>query len=173
MFSEELKITKDRVAVLIGVKGATKKKIEKKANIKLDITKEGEVTITGEDSLNIFNSVPIIKFIGRGFNPEVALKLLNEEYSYELINIYDFTGKSKAKFTRIKARLIGTKGKARSVIEKLTDTNICIYGKTVGIIGKVMDVILAKAALEKILKGAPHGNVYKFIELQKQLDGKN
>jgi ribosomal RNA assembly protein len=167
MYTEDLKIPKDRVAVLIGTKGVTKKKIEKKARIFLNVSKEGEIEISGEDSLDVFNSVPIIKAIGRGFNPDKALKLLDENYSMELINIQNFTGKAKDKFTRMKARLIGTGGKARNVIERLTDVQICIYGKTVCIIGKIEDVLLAKQAVEKLLKGAPHGNVYKFIELQK------
>lgn len=168
MYSEELKITKGRVAVLIGTKGVTKGKLEKKLNVQINVTKDGDVTIDGDDSLDIFNSVPIIRAVGRGFNPEKALKLLDERYVFELVNIQDFTGKSKSKFTRMKARLIGTQGKARGVIERLTDVDVCIYGKTVGIIGKIEDVIVAKAAIEKLLKGAPHGNVYKFIELQKE-----
>ena len=93
--------------------------------------------------------------------------LLNEEYRLEIINIQDFTKKSKKKFVRIKARLIGKQGKARKVLEKLTMTDISVYGKTVCIIGKIEDVMLAKIGVEKLLKGAPHGNVYKFIELQK------
>ena len=60
---------------------------------------------------------------------------------------------------RIKARLICTK-----VIEKLTNTNLVIYGKTVSIIGRHEDVINAKEAVKYLLEGAPHGNVYNFLE---------
>ncbi len=167
MYSAELKIPRDRVAVLIGKKGTTKRLIERRARTRIEVTKDGDVYISGEDSLNVFNTSPIVKAIGRGFNPNIALMLLNEDYVLEIINISDYSKKSNKKFVRIKARLIGTKGKAWKVLEKLTMTDISVYGKTVSIIGKVEDVIVARGALEKLLKGAPHGNVYKFIELQK------
>lgn len=167
MFSSELKIPRERVAILIGKKGVTKKTIERRTRTRITVNKDGEVLIEGEDSLDTFNTGPVVKAIGRGFNPDIALMLLNEEFRLEIINIQDFTKKSKKKFIRIKARLIGTQGKARKVLEKLTMTDISVYGKTVCIIGKIEDVMLAKIGVEKLLKGAPHGNVYKFIELQK------
>ena len=54
------------------------------------------------------------------------------------------------------------------MLESLTDSHISIYGKTVAIIGGVTDVIVAKQAIEKLLKGSPHGNVYRFISLQRK-----
>ena len=160
---KELNITKLRVTVVIGVKGKTKRKIEKLTKTKLNISKEGSVIIEGS-SINCFVAEKVIKAVGRGFNPDVALKLCDEDYVFEIINIIDFTGKSKKKFVRIKARLIGTQGKARKVLERLTNTNVIIYGKTVSIIGKYDDVATAKEAVEYLLEGAPHGNVYKFLE---------
>ncbi|MEK6826272.1 MAG: RNA-processing protein, partial [Nanoarchaeota archaeon] len=86
------------------------------------------------------------------------------ENNIEIINIKDFAGKSEKKLVRIKARLIGTKGKARRVIENMTNTEIVIYGKTISIIGKVENVDVAKRGTEILLRGAPHGNAYKYIE---------
>jgi ribosomal RNA assembly protein len=160
---QELSIPKLRIAVLIGTKGVTKKKIEKVTKTQISISKEGDVIIEG-DSLDCFVAEKVVKAVGRGFNPEVALQLVNEDFVLEVINILDFTGKSEKKFTRIKARLIGTKGKAKQVMENLTNTNIVIYGKTVSIIGKFEDIQIAKEAVEYLLEGAPHGNVYNFVE---------
>lgn len=168
MYSYELRIPKDRVAVLIGKKGATKRLIEKKTKTKLKISTTGDVVLKGEDNIALFVTQNIIKAIGRGFNPDIALTLLDENNLLEIIQIKDFTGKSKKKFTRIKARLIGTKGKAKKIIEQITNTTISIHGKTVSIIGAVENVGLAKRAIEKLLQGAPHGHVYKFIEAQKR-----
>jgi len=163
--SEEIKIPKDRIAVLIGEKGTTKRKLQKLTNTKITVSsKEGDVSIDSEDSYNAFLTSNIIKAIGRGVNPEIAFKLTNEEYTLEMINIHDFSGKSKKQEGRIKARVIGTEGKARLAIEKMTNTEISVYGKTITIIGKIEDVHLARRALDKLLNGAPHGNVYKFIE---------
>ena len=160
---QELSIPKLRVAVLIGTKGETKRKIERATNTKLKISKEGDVLIEGE-SLDCFVTEKIVMAVGRGFNPDVALKLKNEDYVLEIINITDYTGKSVKKFTRIKARLIGTKGKARKVFERLTNTNVVIYGKTVSVIGKSKNVGDAVEGIKYLLEGAPHGNVYKFLE---------
>lgn len=160
---QELSISKSRVAVLIGTKGITKRKIEKATKTKLKISKEGDVLIKGE-SLNCFITEKVVRAIGRGFNPDIALKLINEDYVLEVIKIMDFTGKSEKKFIRIKARLIGTKGRAKRTLESLTNTNIVIFGKTVSIIGKYDNIIIAREGVEYLLEGAPHRNVYKFVE---------
>ena len=74
----ELNIPKKRVAVLIGTKGSTKRKIEKITSTKLTIDSElGFVTIKGEDSLKTYQTKSVIEAIGRGFNPNIALSLLN------------------------------------------------------------------------------------------------
>ena len=166
MYEEELKIPRERVAVLIGTKGATKRRIQQATNTKITISKEGDVIIEAEEAVNAYLAVPIVKAIGRGVNPDVATELLKEDRCLELINMQDFTGRSVKKLTRLKARLIGTQGKARKVIERLTNTSITVYGKTVTIIGKSDEVFIAKQAVEKMLSGAPHGNVYKFIATQ-------
>lgn len=159
----ELKVPKARVAVLIGEKGKTKKLLEKTLKIKLEISREGDVIIGGNE-LDAYLSERIIKAIGRGFTPEKALSLTDEGNSLEIVEIKSFSGKSKKKLMRIKARVIGTGGKARKLLEILTNTKIVVYGKTVSILGGIEDVDLARAAVEKLLGGAPHGNVYKFIE---------
>ncbi len=79
-----------------------------------------------------------------------------------------FSRKSEKNLIRIRARLIGKEGKARMMLETLTNTHISIHGKTAAIIGEVYDVLLAKHAVERLLQGAPHGNVYKYIESQKR-----
>src|SRR3989344_1087441 len=87
-----------------------------------------------------------------------------KENSEEIINIKEFTKGSEKKFKRIKSRLIGTQGKTRKVIERLTNCNLVIYGKTVSLIGGVETIIIARKGVEKLLSGSPHGNVYGFIE---------
>jgi ribosomal RNA assembly protein len=167
--SEELKIPKERIAVLIGEKGQIKRKIQKLTNTQIVVSsKEGDVSIEGEDNFKVFLTLNIIKAIGRGFNPEVALKLLKEDHVLEMISIHDFSGKSKKQEERIKSRVIGTQGKARATLERMTNTHISVYGKTISVIGNVEDVHLAKRALDKLLNGTPHGNVYKFIDREKE-----
>lgn len=168
MFQSEVRIPRERVAVLVGKKGKTKKFIEKTTSTKLNVSKEGDIIISGNDNVSIFITTSIIRAIGRGFNPEKALTLWNEENSLEIIDIKKFSGASEKKLDRIRARLIGTAGKARNNLEMMTNTSISIYGKTISIIGKTEDVFLAKQAIEKLIQGSEHGNVYKYIEKQKK-----
>lgn len=167
-FYGEIKIPKDRVAVLIGTKGITKRMIEKKTGTQLKISKEGEVLVGGEDNLHIYITTTIVRAIGRGFNPDIAVQLWKDDIALEIVDIRDFSGKSEKKLQRIKARLIGTKGKAWITLEKNTNTSIVVYGKTVAIIGKVEDVQMARRAVEKLMQGAPHSNVYNFIDTLKK-----
>lgn len=163
---EQLKIPKERIPVLIGTKGSTKRKIQKLTNTILKInSEEGDVFIEGE-SLDVFNCLNIIKAIGRGFNPEIALKLLDDDYSFEMINVEEFS-RNKKDLIRIKSRLIGTEGRARKHIEDLTNTNIVVYGKTVCIIGKIDNVSIARQGIINLLQGSKHGNVYLYLEKQK------
>jgi len=163
---EQLKIPKERVPVLIGTKGVTKRKIQKLTKTTLKINSEnGDVFIEG-DSIDQFNCLKIVKAVGRGFNPEVALKLLDENNTIEIIPVEEFS-RNKKDLVRLRSRLIGTEGRARKNIEQLTNTNMVIYGKTVGIIGKVENVMLARQGIINLLQGSKHGNVYSYIEKQK------
>ena len=160
---EEIKIPKKRIAVLIGERGSTKRKIEKATLTRINVnSQEGDVNIEGSDSLNVYITKKIIKAIGRGFNPDIALSLLDEKNIFEIIDIREISGKSRNQEMRVKSRVIG-----RTRLEDLTNTHLSVYGKTVGIIGKVEDVDLARRALDKLIKGSPHQKVYKWVDVQR------
>ena len=167
LYSSELRIPKERVAIVVGKKGTTKRALEKTTKTKISITHEGEVIISGTDNVQIYITSLVVKAIGRGFNPEIASMLLDEQNTMEIISTSDISKRAKKNIERIRSRLIGRQGKARRMLETLTNTHISVYGKTTTIIGSVYDVLLAKHAVEKLIKGAPHGNVYRYIESQK------
>jgi len=167
-YSYNLKIPKERVAVLIGKKGEVKKEIETAGKVNLDIdSKEGDVVVSGKDPIQLYAIKEIILAIGRGFNPEVAMLLLKYDYGFELVNIADYA-KSKIDYQRLRGRVIGEEGKARKIIENLTETYICVYGKTVGIIGPFDSLSMARRAIESILGGSPHNPVYKWLERRRK-----
>jgi|APSaa5957512576_1039674.scaffolds.fasta_scaffold135052_1 ribosomal RNA assembly protein len=164
---EEIKIPRERIAILIGEKGVTKRQVEKVTKTKIDVnSKDGDVFIDGEDSLLVVTAGHIVKAIGRGFNPNIAMGLAREDTIMEMVNIQDFVGSSKKSEEITKARIIGTGGKARKTIETMTDTQVSIYGKTVAIIGKPESVFLARRAVEIILNGAPHSHAYMWVRKQ-------
>lgn len=169
-FIQEIKIPKERVAILIGKKGFIKKSLQSRLHIKLLIDSlTGLVTISGEDNLKVYEAKNVVQAIARGFNPDIAITLLDEDNIFESIDISEYSNNSRNKLLRLKSRAIGREGKAREIIEKLTDTNICIYGKTISIIGNVGNVPIARKGIEHLLRGSNHSNVYYWIEQQEKL----
>lgn len=168
-YSYDLKITKDRIAVLIGTKGETKHDIEKETNCKINVdSNEGDVNISGKDAVMLFALREVIKAIARGFNPEIAKQLLKQDYSLEIISLNDYS-REKNHQQRLKGRVIGMEGKARANIENLTECYVSVYGKTIAIIGKIEMVSICKRAIESLLSGSPHKNVYKWLERQRRM----
>ena len=90
--TDYLKIPQNRVGALIGSNGNVKKSIEKATGTILDIdSDEGTVYITPrddmEDPLGVWNANHIVKAVARGFNPEVALKLVSDDIYLEVISL--------------------------------------------------------------------------------------
>lgn len=167
-YSYELKIPEERIAVLIGAEGKTKREIEAATNCKLTISKEGDVEITGEDALLLYTTREIVRAISRGFNPAIALQLLKSDYVLEVIDLSDVAAGKKNVLERLRGRIIGSEGKSRREIEHLSDTSISVYGKTVGIIGEVGQVELAREAVAMLVRGSMHRTVYQFLERKRK-----
>mgnify|MGYP005839155297 CR=1 FL=1 len=161
---ELIRIPEERIGVLIGPNGSTKKKIEKKTKTNIEVdSREGEVSISGEGE-EFFKAVDIVKAIGRGFSPERALTLLKDDYLLKIIEITDFAGKNSSNQKAKRGRVIGRKGTARTEIEKKTHCLISVYGKTVSIIGLANEIETATHAVELLLSGARHETMENFLE---------
>lgn len=163
-----LKIPMDRIGVLIGEKGETKKKLEDATGIKLEIDSEtGEVTIDeekAEDPSNALKVQDVVKAIGRGFSEERAFRLLDDEVFFRLYDVRDWAGKSPKRVRQVRARLIGTGGKTRRLVEELTGVDVSISGNTVALIGDLLHLGIAEKAVEMLLEGSKHAAVYRFME---------
>lgn len=163
-FMYAVRIPKERVPVLIGTKGSTKKQLEADVGVSLKVDSEdGDVQIFGEDALALLAAREIVRAIGRGFNPDVALALTKPDFALEIIDLKDYAGTKKA-LIRKRGRVIGEAGKARRTIEELTDTHISVYGKTISIIGRIEDAQAARKAVDSLLGQAAHSSVYKQLE---------
>ena len=168
-FSYELKVPKSRVAVIIGKEGAIKKDIEECTETKLNIdSKEGDVFLSGENALGLYTARQMIKAIGRGFNPEIARLLLKPDYTFEVVDVTEHVGKSRDALLRLKGRVIGKEGKSRRLIEELTECNVSVFGKTISIIGLPEPAAATRHAIELLLRGSTHANVYKWLEKRRR-----
>ncbi len=160
----------ERVAVLIGHNGETKKDLEQKSGLKINIdSKLGEVVIDDhevEDPLMIIKIENIVKAIGRGFSPQNAMKLMDDEADFFVFNLHDYVGKKESHVSRLKSRIIGREGKTKRVLEELTDSKISIYGHTISIISDIIRMNILKKSIDMLITGSKHATVYRFVETQ-------
>jgi len=163
---QHVKIPQDRIGVLIGAGGETMREIEQRAEVRLDIdSEEGSVRIerVGDPVVGL-KGPDIVKAIGRGFAPEDALRLLEDDMMmFDVIDV-GAAARNKSDLERQKGRLIGEGGRTRELMEELTGASVTIYGSTLGVIGGPQQVEAVREAAEMILEGAPHGAVYSFLE---------
>ncbi|AGI48402.1 universal archaeal KH domain protein [Thermoplasmatales archaeon BRNA1] len=169
---KSIRIPEDRVGALVGKEGASKKMLEERTGIRLDITKDGEVTYDDEregvDPLNALKLMDVIKAVARGFNPDKAAKILDDDDMYlETIDIKEAVGDRQSQVQRARGRLIGKDGKTRKIIEDLADVYMSVYGNTVSLIGNSISLPVAKTACEMILRGSEHSTVYHYLESQR------
>ncbi|SIR49619.1 ribosomal RNA assembly protein [Haladaptatus litoreus] len=159
-------IPQDRIGVLIGEGGETMREIESRADVRLDIdSDDGSVRVEKNgDPVRGLKAPEIVRAIGRGFSPDEALALLEDDLMlFDLVDI-DAAARNKNDLQRQKGRLIGENGRTRQLMEELTGADVVIYGTTLGIIGQPQQVETVRSAAEMILDGAPHGAVYSFLE---------
>jgi ribosomal RNA assembly protein len=165
-----IKIPEERVGVLIGPDGSMKKLIEEKSKTLLEIDSEsGTVTIeSSEDPLMVMRVSDLVRAIGRGFSPERALAILDDEMlMLDVMDLSKMVG-TQSDMARLKGRIIGKDGKTREIMERLSGSKVSVYGKTIALIGYPDQIRVSRAAIEMLLDGAPHGNVYSFLEKKHQ-----
>lgn len=172
--NEHIKIPLDRVAVLVGPKGSIKELIEEKSTTSINIeSSSGTVEIMdAKDPIKGMRAREVVHAIARGFSPEKAIKLFDDDYlMFETIDLSNIA-RTEKDMERLKGRIIGRGGKTREVFEDLTNVRISVYGKTISIIGYPEQNAVARAGIDMLLKGSTHGPVYKFLE-KKRTDLKN
>lgn len=166
-FEQMVKVPNERIGVIIGHEGATKKSLEEDLGVQLVIdSKEGTVNVTAQsiEESDPLTAVRVIEAIGRGFSPQRATRLLQEGVTLEVIDLREYSGKSTNSLDRIRGRVIGLKGKSRRVIEELTRCYVSVYGRTVAIIGEPGEVQLAVDAVRTLASGSRHKTVYNTLQ---------
>lgn len=165
-----IKVSKDRIGAIVGRRGSVKSEIESKCNVHLDIDGEScDVSIGFKNEkasfdVGIFKATEIVTAISKGFSPQRAYSLLNEDNVLQLIDLREYSGKSVNSLERIKSRIIGQSGKTRRNIEDFTGVYLSVYGHFVGFIGNYEETILAVDAVTMLCKGSSHKSVYHMLE---------
>ncbi|MCM2465098.1 KH domain-containing protein [Methanoculleus oceani] len=169
MTTQEIKVSTARIGVLIGKSGSTKREIEEKTGITLRIdSEEGMVTIEGEDPVGVMTATNVVSAINRGFSPERAFRLLeDEDMMLDVLDLADLSGTTR-QLERLRGRIIGKAGTSRAQIEDMTSTEISVHGKTVAIIGLPDQAETARKAVEMLIQGVPHEHVYGFLDRKKK-----
>jgi len=116
-----------------------------------------------DDPTTILRARDVVLAIGRGFAPEKALELVDEDIVLDIIDLRETLGKNEQEIARLKGRVIGREGKIRRLIEEMTDAKVSVYGHTISMLGEYEDVTAAREAIVLLLKGKQHSTVYKLL----------
>jgi len=158
----------ERVGVLIGTEGAVKNRIERGFSARLVIHSDtGLVEVypsaDSSDPTTVLRARDAVVAIARGFSPERALGLLDDDIVLDIIDLRETLGKNEREIARLNGRVIGREGKIRRMIEEMTSAKVSVYGHTISMLGQYERVTAAREAIELLLKGKQHSTVYKLL----------
>src|SRR2546428_671885 len=155
------------IGVLIGPEGTTKERLQKATGTQISVdSTTGDVTIDeaqAQDPVLALKAKDIIQAMARGFSEDRAFRLLDEDAYFEVFDIKDFAH-SRNRVAQIRARIIGTRGKTRRLIEELTGVEVSVWGHTVALIGGTFEMAIAREAVFMLLRGSEHKTVDRFLE---------
>ncbi len=136
--------------------------IENKVKVKIGFGKDS-VSVKGSE-FNEYLVEKVVQAIDFGFAVDDALLLLSDDFVLEFIEVKEHTRRKNLK--EVRARIIGTGGKARKTIENLTGSEIVIHNNTVGVIVDSVHLDAVVQGIESLIQGAKHGNVFAYLEKQ-------
>ncbi len=137
-----------------------KKRLEKSLNVRIYFSGKN-ISLEGA-TIDEYIAVNAIEALDLGFSLEQALLLKEEDIILEKINIKDIT--KRHDLESVRARIIGTRGKTKSVLESLSDCFISLHGNTVGLIGRTEEIKKAMQALTSLIHGSKQSKVYSYLE---------
>lgn len=164
-----IRIPIERIAVLIGPKGNTKKRIEEITDCSILVdSNSGDVIILTEEELedpvSLWKARDMVKAIGRGFSPEKAFKINEPGFGFDLIQLRDYVGTSANALREVRSRVIGKKGRTRTILEQTTESYVSVFGNTIGIIADYRKLQILREGLIRLINGSKHSTVYRYLE---------
>lgn len=169
MYSRTVLVPGERIGVIIGKSGSTKRALEEACGVSIDInSRTGEVGIRSASddvaAVQPFKATDIVLAMARGFSAANAMLLLDDSYRLHIIHLHEYVGKSSGALARVRGRVIGEDGRARRNLEQLGHGHIAVHGKTVSIIGKEDRMRVLISAVQSILAGSMHATAYGKLE---------
>ncbi len=137
-----------------------KVKIEKA--LKVNLKNKGKNFFIEGEGDDEFVGLKVLEAIDCGFSANCALQLKDENVLFQTINIKDLTKRNDLE--RVRARIIGTHGKALGTLKHLTKCDVSLHDNTIGIIGDAEEIEDAMQAVSSLVHGSKHGNVYSRLE---------
>lgn len=135
-------------------------------NLKVKITNRGkEISIEGSPKEEYY-AEKVIEALDFGFSFSTAILIKKGDFTFEVLNIKDYT--KRKDLERIRARIIGKGGKTLKVLHDLTECYFELNENRVGIIGISEHIKNAEEAVISIIKGAKQTNVYNFLERNRE-----
>jgi ribosomal RNA assembly protein len=116
-----------------------------------------------DDPTTILRARDVVIAIARGFSPQRALRLIDDDIVIDTIDLRENFGRNERDIARLKGRVIGREGKIRRLIEEMTNVQVSVYGHTIAMLGDFETVTAAREAIELLLKGKQHFTVYKLL----------
>ena len=141
-----------------------KKKLEKELGIK--ISNKGKNIFVDGDAEKEYTALEVMQAINLGFSVNKALLLKNDNTILQTLNIKDIT--KRHDLERVRARIIGTKGKTLQTLNNLTNCEISLKDNKIGIIGNTENMEEAIQALTSLVQGSKQGSVYSRVEREKK-----
>jgi ribosomal RNA assembly protein len=136
--------------------------IENRVKVHIGFGKN-RISVKGNE-LNEYLVEQIVQAIDFGFDIDDALLLLNQEFVLEFIDVKEHTRRKNLRDVR--SRIIGTEGRAKRTIEKLTGAAIVISDNRIGVIVDADHLSATIQGIEGLISGSKHGNVFGFLERQ-------
>ena len=116
-----------------------------------------------KDGFKVMKASEVVRAIGEGFPVKKAFDLFKENHQLEVYDIEQVVP-NRAALERQISRIIGEKGKTKKYFEGVLSLKIHVTDEKVVAIGPGDKLKVFREALERLVHGAPHSGVYRYVE---------
>lgn len=138
------------------------RELEQALNVRISL--QGKTLQFEGPALAEYEASLVFEAIEFGFSIRQALQLKNDDIIFRRIHIRDHTRRKN--LNEVRARVIGTRGKTRRVVEHVSQCMVIVHDSEVGLLGNVHEIEAAETALINLIKGTKQSNVYRYLERQ-------